>query len=610
MVDNLKNSDFFAPYETSLPVLLCSGLIFAVLVFTVTGLNKADKETKFLSLMFFLTAIPLVIEPINIMWHTGSYMSFPARYGFITVFLGVMLAAKELSAISFTKKSKKMPSVLCAVSLLLIAIFALWFVGKNIPALSRYVATLWGNTESLQGNLFLCGVITVPTAGIIYAAKRGALSKKVFPVLLGGAVILQGACSVGIYMTPAKASFDMENYQNVLKLSENIDQSEFYRVNFSHKLSDANMAGAAGFNSLSHYTSLNDATYMETAKKLGYSGYWMESGNWGGSIMSDALLGVKYTAVSDFEGYGLKENPYFKGLGFKVAGDIPEALAETDRLSALAGAFSEMTGVSESVTKYDIMTTYGCEYIYENGKHIITGVGSYSKLLCNIHIEERQTLYFDCYNGFSNNLVENINSSFDIYVNGRLVASNYPSQSKNGLLYLGEFENETVNITIEILKDTECSSFGIFGIENKALEKGLAKLEDINLSVNGSCVSGNIASPGKYFVSIPYNEDFTVTLNGEEIGYTKALSGFMAIDVENSGLLEITFTPKGFSIGAIVSLIFTALAILFLRYHNKVLIWLTKAENIVFGIFIGGFAAAVIAVYIIPIVASLSDGII
>ncbi len=31
------------------------------------------------------------------MWHTGSYQAFPARYGYITVFLGLIIAADMLN---------------------------------------------------------------------------------------------------------------------------------------------------------------------------------------------------------------------------------------------------------------------------------------------------------------------------------------------------------------------------------------------------------------------------------------------------------------------------------------------------------------------------------
>ena len=59
-----------------------------------------------------------------------------------------------------------------------------------------------------------------------------------------------------------------------------------------------------------------------------------------------------------------------------------------------------------------------------------------SYLLYTIPVEGTQTLYFDCFHELSNKLVEPINSSFNIYVNGSLVQSKYPSQSSNGLLEL------------------------------------------------------------------------------------------------------------------------------------------------------------------------------
>ena len=42
------------------------------------------------------------------------------------------------------------------------------------------------------------------------------------------------------------------------------------------KYFDVNMVGALGYNSLSHYASFTNESYMFTMKKLGYSSYWME----------------------------------------------------------------------------------------------------------------------------------------------------------------------------------------------------------------------------------------------------------------------------------------------------------------------------------------------
>jgi len=610
ILENLKNSDFFAPYETTLPIILCSGVVLAAAAFAVTRLNRCDKQTKFLLVMLFLTSIPLVIEPANIMWHTGSYMSFPARYGFITAFVGIMLLAKILSECEFGEKTKKSILVLTAAIIFFFAFWILDFADNNVSTLARYVKTLWGDTYSLQGNIFIALIFTLLVLAIIFAVRRKILGKRVLVLALGAVIALQGAVSAKIYMVSAKESFDLQNYQSFLQTAEKIDDDGFYRVNFNRKFIDANMSGAAGLNSLAHYTSLNDANYMETAKQFGYSGYWMESGNWGGSIISDSLLSVKYTIVKGGESYNVAENPYYQGLGILVPEDIPEEIDKGNRLSALGKAFGDMALAENIVTDYDFKTAYGCNYEFIDGKHIITNDYGESSIYCNVRVGEKETLYFDCYNGFSNNLTESINSSFDVEVNGQLVAQGYPTQSNNGLLCLGEFEDQMVNITINVLKDTECTSFGVFGIKNDRLEEIVKSFENADLKPCTNGVSGEIKTAGKYFISLPYSEDYTVTLDGEEIPYTKALSGFMAVNVKKAGFLEIGFKPAGFNIGLIISLIFSAVAILYLRFGQKLLLRFNSAENIVFGIFMGGFAAVMILVYIIPIVASLWDGMI
>ena len=58
-----------------------------------------------------------------------------------------------------------------------------------------------------------------------------------------------------------------------------------------------NTLGGIGYNALGHYTSLTDSDYMSAIKKMGYTSYWMEVGNSGGSVLTDALLSVKYSIL-------------------------------------------------------------------------------------------------------------------------------------------------------------------------------------------------------------------------------------------------------------------------------------------------------------------------
>ena len=83
----------------------------------------------------------------------------------------------------------------------------------------------------------------------------------------------------------------------VLDLQNKIDDNELYRVKMDKKYFDVNMVGALGYNSLSHYTSFTNESYMFTMKKLGYSSYWMEVNSNGGTALTDSLLGNRYHIV-------------------------------------------------------------------------------------------------------------------------------------------------------------------------------------------------------------------------------------------------------------------------------------------------------------------------
>lgn len=602
----LKKSDFFSPTHTTLPVLLCSGIIFAVLFWVIPRLSFADKKTKFLTLMFALTAVPIIVEPVNLMWHTGSYMSFPVRYGFITVYMGLLVVANCLSKIEFSEKSNKISVFLTAVAVCGLAVVMYEFTNKNVGTLSSYVRTLWGDEYSLKGLILLCSFGILAYFILLLCIKHKQISKRIAVLLLCVVVAAEGLCGIRVYMVTAKGKLNLYNYQSFLELKGQAQKEGFYRVNTERKLTDANMTGAAGFNSISHYTSLNDKTTMETAKQLGYSGYWMETGNWGGSIISDALLSVGYKVKSVNGNYRLEENPYFLGMGIKFDGKIAEKLSHKDRLMATGKAFASLTGGKNPVIKYEPDSLEQCVYFDDDGVKSIITTGERGVMGYKITVNERQTLYFDCYNGFSNNLVEEVDDSFAVYVNGELLEEKYPTQKQNGLLSLGSFENTEVDITLKVLKNTECCSFGVFGVKEEAIAKAIENIKTLNLAKENRKIVGN-AERGKYFISLPYSENYKITLNGEKLNYSKALSGFIAVDVPFDGRLSISGTPDGFVLGAVLSVFGFILAALLFLCSEKIKNINEAFQNITFGIFFGVFLITCTLVYIIPVIVNLCD---
>ena len=605
VISNLKDASFFSPVETTLPILLCSGVILCGVLFLFRRVSLKDKPTSFLLLLFFAVSLPLVIEPINLMWHTGSYMAFPARYGFMTSFVGLGLTAKLLSGWKFAEKSKPKAIYIC-LTVGLICVFSLIFTLSNQDILSAYTATLWGTADSLKGQIFIALFFVLSYFLVLFYAKRKVLCKRVVAVFLCLCVALEGFCWSSVFVLTARDSFNMKTYENMISLKDETQKDGFFRVNTSHNLTDANITGAAGFNSLAHYTSLNSETYMEAAKQMGYSGYWMEIGNWGGSILSDALLSVGYTVYNQNGEFVIKENPYYLGLGIKAEGEIPEKLSHNDRLAALGEAFGKMTDTENPVVTYYAYNTENCNLLTQDDVYVINSVSDETYITYSVDVIGRQTLYFDCYDGFSNSLVEDINQSFEVYVNSSVKSYSYPTQKENGLLKLGGFENESVDITIKVLKEVSCSSFGVFGVKEDLVENVVQNTETLNLTQKGGVLSGN-AGKGNYFLSVPYSEDLNITLNGEKMEFSKALSGFISLEIPRDGVLKIGLTPKGFGLGICVSVLGTVALLLMIFLRKKEISKGEKSDNIVYGIFLGVFALTAVLVYVIPVIVSLSD---
>ena len=89
LTENLRSGELLTDYETVFCTLICSSalLLLAALDLKRVPGKKPSGMHRLRLYMTGLMLVPIVIEPINKMWHTGSYMSFPCRFSFMTVFV-------------------------------------------------------------------------------------------------------------------------------------------------------------------------------------------------------------------------------------------------------------------------------------------------------------------------------------------------------------------------------------------------------------------------------------------------------------------------------------------------------------------------------------------
>jgi len=660
IIKTLGNSSFSPSGCTSYPTFFCLAVPSSFAVFYLLTEYK-----DFRCAALILSAFPIFVEPIAKAWQTFNYMSFPTRYGFIpillTLYLSVCGAEKLLSdgcrkisdqggdVLTRNGKEKFLDfikgkstasvifySVLITAAAIAFAFFSRSYYADNSERLSRFALSLWGDVASFNG-LALHAVILVAFSVIAFAAIRFKVAFK--NVVIGAIallIVVDSVFSCKVYMISSavmrsESSNISVRLERLSELDGLINDDGFYRVKSNKKYFEVNMIGAMGYNSFSHYTSLNSRNYMTTAKTLGYSSYWMEVNSDGGTVFSDALLRNKYTLKTGNSGkdyvtaggnYSITENK----LLFPSAFVIPEGgeyrFDESIERQAIAEEFfNKLTGKSGLIEKYGYRSLTGVEDHSTEGKTVLirkTAAEGGSVVFYSIKITGKRRLYFDLFDKYTNSLSEPTYKSIGgisvISKNGFKYFSHgeYPEQTANGILDLGSYSDCEISVKITLKRNIDAVSFGLFSIDTELLESAVHGLigADLKQKANGFLCKIESLDGGNLFIPVPYDAGFSARVNGKkkEIKY---FGGFISVPIDK-GLnnVELSFVPRGFFVGLIVSLFGVALLVCYVISSRKGFgLKSGKAVEIAYGlsrVAVFALGVAVVAViYLFPVVVNI-----
>jgi uncharacterized membrane protein YfhO len=186
-----------------------------------------------------------------------------------------------------------------------------------------------------------------------------------------------------------------------------------------------------------------------------------------------------------------------------------------------------------------------------------------------------------------------------------------------GFVDLGTFKDETVTVKLETTQETiSMISFGVVGLKLDVLKQELDNTESGYLNAKGRKVWGEVnATKGeKLFISIPYDEGFTIRLNGEKIDAKKVFGDFYSIELtEGKNIVEMKYTPPGF-IPALVIVAIGIICVILLRvfsirrkkalaesHTEYTLNEDKKYRTFFYRTFIFLFAVIIFAIYVLPI---------
>lgn len=585
--------------EDVLPNVYC-GMITVLLIpfyFYSKKISIREKITSLLLLAFFYFSFN--INYFNFVWHGFKFPNdLPYRFSFMYSFILIVLAYKAFMNI----KEFSMGQILTAG----VAVIGFVVLVQEIGSKNVGEPAVWASIAFI--------VVYV----LIFAFMRDEkYQKAAMASLLMCAIctelIVADTPNYVISQTKTAYAKDYEDFVEMKSLiDENEDSNDFYRMEVTKQRARMDPSWY-NYNGVSVFSSMAYESVSKLQKKLGLYGNDINSHSYkpqtpvynsmfalkylydNASLLSDDQ--PAYSFVDSSEYFNVYSNNYYLPLGFAVDtgladwtfGDDLNPFREQNNFFSLA------TGVDDvfSLLPMEVYELSNCKSLgsYSTASPSISYVKQTEKdsgsFVLIIKLEESQNIYLYA----SSSTIKTINI-------GRPNANwseNYPSADQftfdktsysleSPYFYIfdaGYYEaGETIALKVNLPEDNTSGSLTIraSGIDMDEFERGYNQiLSNGTLDIDTfkeTYIKGtiNVASDMLLYTSIPYDEGWSVTIDGERVPvseYEKIGDALLAVPIsEGEHTVEFKFTPRGMLLGGVVSVSTVGLLIL-VYFLNK-----------------------------------------
>ena len=621
------------PAKLILTVGLQLGFILAVLLIARYFKAKKRKEAIFVFGAVTVTLAPVVFENTDLIWHGGSYVNFPMRFFYVSVFTVLSLALLSIDKYGETITVPK-NKILSGLTLVASLIFTVGF----IYALYYYITYCHGTIK--EGD----------RVGDIYLRCFALIAATAFPLftllLLQKKHITRAFCFVLCVVQCFATGYTGIANEHQKKAEQNFYNSSSF-VEYCNEVSALDTdCGAMGkiknadtslntnypfllaSPALSNWTHTIPLYMQQAADALGYSTQYTRVLDSGGTAFTDGILGVKkliqrnhhkitdqYTLIDSTENFNLYENSYAVEFGLLADEALLESITDNspeNRFETQNSLWQIFTGGDDEL--FEICTR-------DADSENIRLVSSSDTMLVFRYVAQEDSVLYINFGKYEKNHI------YKTEVNGEAVSGAYykqttynlfPSDAVKGTVTLGSFKaGETTEIVVS------CINGNVFGddtvqLASMPLEKmtalnALAKDNVTNEAMGKSSLSfdySNTTGAAKYlFVPITYDKGWSCEINGEKATVHNALGAYIAVEVpEGEGNVTLEFTAYGTDIGVTVTIAGVILLALMLFIMKKRGYEVPKPiAKTVFIVFAAAVILSLVAVYIIPAGFSIAE---
>lgn len=592
--------------QDKLLLLGCTAITFAVLPTLFRGVDANRRKRDRALLMLYLAA--LLLDPVNMMWHTGSYQAFPFRWAMIPILLLLTRAAEQLTERSrdsaAASGTKRRPVLICLLILLGVLTADALLVCFFSAHVTAYLSKLWVSLPQFFLMLIPVLLLMIGYIHVLWQYQTRRIGVRTATFL--AAMLFCAEFAMNFHCFVGSAANDDKLFGQTLSAEHAVPEDEtdpLARVRLTRKYAHANMLGALGMPTLAHYTSMTRGDFMHGVKRAGYSSYWMEVNSTGGTVLSDALWHVRYQLGTQKDMPPWTEPVWTDNRLTLARSDmmLPAAFAvdaAPDTLAALPMGgraavqqfLAEQILHNREIVNTDFPVTEQKQLTYSAGSDGLTTCtledgAKEGVLTWHLFLREKQALYFDLYSQTETELKTVRDGAVNVQVNGRTVETEYPQSNRCGLVFLGEFEGDYVTVRVRVQKDFTCESFGLFSIRTDLLRTALSAADGADVTyARGVYTADYHADATKTLIfSAAYDEGFTAEINGEPAEVFRTLDCMPAVRVpagENHVVLR--YHVCGLKTGVLTAICGVLLLAVMLLFGGRIPAKVQKPADTVF----------------------------
>lgn len=612
---------------------LCA-VLFIILI---ARFIKHKRATLFFVGELLIVSLPIIFEGTNKLLHMGSYVGFPMRSAFTLSFVVITSACyclsfeknyslSKLPNENNTASKNKFIDRLTKIhsnfyTSLILGVIGITIICLAIPLmlesseLIRRYGSFFLSTKELAIPKNYIKVVIITIIGLLFILAVKNIKIKNFFIVI--AVIIPLGINTYSFIGADKYVYSEQNSTFVAeteKLNDALPEEEnpLNRIKTADNSLNTNYPLILERGSISSWNGYATNESLKALKSMGYSSAFTRMLDTGGTLLTDASMGIKNTlttATLPEEAYTLTTtvdnyNYYTNKFTLPTCMVADKSITEIDTISTEISRtnneiYHSLSSDTESIMEnLTTSSKLGCFYNCYNDNGVLN---------FNIKVSGERMLYF-----------KSSSKNLTIYVNGEalLVPSymntsntTYTAQFNNNLVSLGVFENEVVNVRVSSSNSITESNIYLYAFAIDKLE-ALCKQynsESYTANAEGNKLTANVTATesGKYlFIPVCYDKGWSATVNGKEVEISPALnSGFMAIPLEQgTNEVELKFFPNLMPLGIVISIIFVGIfiAYILLRKHTPNAEPPKPLAMLAHGVLYLVWTGVLIGVYIVP----------